>query len=103
MTNVRMYQHGKRNLWSFEFTGPGGIGTIDVSYRTPIHYRIKLYERWGHEFEGTVENVYSQTTGRHLNIVSEQAKKDRMAVEKFESELKTLLEYIGVTLPEIIA
>ena len=42
------------------------------------------------------ENIYSSTTGRHMNAIPGNDKKDRVSIEQFETILKDVFKDLGL-------
>ena len=71
------------------------VGTVTVwfSYATPIAFKVYGQPRV------VRENVWSTTTGKHLNYIDggdKEAKERRVPSEDFNAALKRLLKWLGL-------
>ena len=71
------------------------VGTVMVwfSYDTPIAFKVYGQPRV------VRENIWSTTTGKHLNAIdggTKTAKAERVSSEDFNAALKRLLKWLGL-------
>ena len=60
--------------------------SVGFSYQTPIAFHAYNGEGWV-----VSENVWSQTTGKHLNWFDNGDKRDRLSSESFEARLAKVI------------
>lgn len=73
------------------------LGPVDLffSYSTIVAFRAPGFGRV------VSESVWSQTTGKHLNVIDGGNRADRLEHDTFQRQLELLLERITVTYEEL--
>ena len=85
---VKLFHPTTRNtrLVGVRFTGERGWLDLYISYETTV-----AFDESGHEMVVS-ENVWSNTTGRHLNEIDGGEKEDRVDYNTFQKQLGEALE-----------
>lgn len=86
---VRLRNCNKNSAKNFNKVGIGDL-ELFFSYETPVAFRTSK--------TGLVvsENIWGNTTGKHLNWLDGGRKECRVPNDEFEEQLKELLESMGL-------